>query len=157
VPLPAQQGPVAVPHIFDRALSVALQRLDELADIADSRHQLAALIAHQVRTVSNESSLGMTSWFYKWFDPAHDDPDEIAGTMIQLVLGDDADADSALARLPAPTSGLSADLSPRSVVARPSALSNTRSTDLSGELSVQALTGASFVDILPTRWMNKFI
>ncbi|HTK64753.1 MAG TPA: hypothetical protein VL595_20365 [Pseudonocardia sp.] len=99
----------------------------------------------------------MTSWFYKWFDPAHDDPDEIAGTMIQLVLGDDADADSALARLPAPTSGLSADLSPRSVVARPSALSNTRSTDLSGELSVQALTGASFVDILPTRWMNKFI
>jgi signal transduction histidine kinase len=144
--------------IFDRALSLALQRLDELADIADSRHQLAALIAHQVRTVGNEPSLfavffdqrprlddtfseqiihkereyvrritamvtraieagelsdvdprhathaiiGMTSWLYKWFDPAHDDPDEIARTMIRLILGDDADADSALAYLPAP-------------------------------------------------------
>jgi AcrR family transcriptional regulator len=144
--------------IFDRALSTALQRLDDLTGIADPRQQLAVLIAHQVRMVGNDPSLfavffdqrprlddafqeqierkereyvrritaivaraaeaselgdidtrhathaliGMTSWLYKWFDPARDDADEIARTMIMLILGNAVDADSALASLPAP-------------------------------------------------------
>jgi AcrR family transcriptional regulator len=143
--------------IFDRALSIALQRLDELAGIADPRQQLAALVAHQVRMVANDPSLfavffderprldaayreqiatkerdyvrrfasmvtqavaagelsevdprhaahaliGMTSWIYKWFDPSRDDPDDIARTMIRLILGAQVDLDAALAAAPA--------------------------------------------------------
>ncbi|HVW45125.1 MAG TPA: TetR/AcrR family transcriptional regulator [Amycolatopsis sp.] len=143
--------------IFDRALTIALQRLDELAGIADPRQQLGALIAHQVRMVANDPSLfavffderprlddayreqiatkerdyvhrfasmvtqavtagelsevdprhaahaliGMTSWIYKWFDPARDDPDDIARTMIRLVLGANVDLEAALDSAPA--------------------------------------------------------
>jgi AcrR family transcriptional regulator len=43
--------------IFDRAISLSLQRLDEMADIADPRERLATLIAHQVRMVAEEPSL----------------------------------------------------------------------------------------------------
>lgn len=143
--------------IFDRALSISLRRLDELAGIADPRQQLAALVAHQVRMVARDPSLfavffderprlddayqeqivakereyvrrfasivaevvaagelsdvdprhaahaliGMTSWVYKWFDPGRDDPDDIARTMIRLVLGAEVDVTAALAAAPA--------------------------------------------------------
>jgi hypothetical protein len=30
--------------------------------------------------------LGMTSWTYKWFDPARDDADELSETLMKLVL-----------------------------------------------------------------------
>lgn len=43
--------------IFDRALTISLQRLDELAGIADPRQQLAALVGHQVRMVAADPSL----------------------------------------------------------------------------------------------------
>lgn len=33
--------------------------------------------------------LGMTSWVYKWFDPARDHPEDMARTMVRLVLGPD--------------------------------------------------------------------
>lgn len=131
--------------IFDRAITLSLGRLDEMADIADPRQRLATLIAHQVRMVAEEPSLfsvffdqrprlddvfdadilakerayvrrvaqvveaadmgggamhidarhaahallGMTSWVYKWMDPTRDDPEEVARTMIGLVLGPD--------------------------------------------------------------------
>jgi AcrR family transcriptional regulator len=147
--------------IFDRALSTALRRLDELSDVGDSRQQLARLIVHQVRMVGNEPGMfavffdqrprlddsfheqvtlkereyvrritamvtratesgelgdvdprhaahaliGMTSWIYKWLDPSHDDTDQVARTMIKLILGDEVDADEALASLPAPDTG----------------------------------------------------
>jgi AcrR family transcriptional regulator len=143
--------------IFDRALTISLRRLDELAGIADPRQQLAALVTHQVRMVANDPSLfavffgerprlddayqeqivakereyvhrfasmvtqavaagelsdvdprhaahaliGMTSWVYKWFDPSRDDPDDVARTMVRLVLGAEADVAAALAAAPA--------------------------------------------------------
>lgn len=139
--------------IFDRAITTALGRLDEISAIANPREQLAAFIAHQVRMVGQDPGLfavafdqrariedefnekilhkqreylrrvtamveratasgdfrgvdcrhaahaliGMTSWLYKWFDPARDDADDVARTMIRLVLGDGVDADAALA------------------------------------------------------------
>ncbi len=43
--------------IFDRAISLALQRLDELAEIQDPAERLAAFIAHQVSVVAEERSL----------------------------------------------------------------------------------------------------
>lgn len=43
--------------IFDRALTISLQRLDELAGIADPRQRLAALVGHQVRMVAADPSL----------------------------------------------------------------------------------------------------
>lgn len=129
--------------IFDRAITLSLQRLDAMSDIADPRVRLATLMAHQVRMVSEEPSLfavffdqrprlddtfdadirrkerayvrrvaevvlaattadgpteldarhaahallGMTSWVYKWMDPARDTPEAVARTMIGLVLG----------------------------------------------------------------------
>lgn len=138
--------------IFDRAITLALQRLDELSDLADPRQELATLIAHQVRMVSDDPGLfavffdqrprlddafeaeirqkerryvsriaavitravaagdlphvdaryaahavlGMTSWVYKWFDPDRDDADEVARTMIRMVLG--AESERSIAR-----------------------------------------------------------
>lgn len=137
--------------IFDRAITVALRRFDEYADIPDPRVRLATMLAHQVRIVAEEPSLfavffdqrprlddayhedisrkereyvarfatfvrdaveagelppvdprqaahallGMTSWTYKWFDPRRDDPEQVARTIIQLVLGADVAADAA--------------------------------------------------------------
>lgn len=128
--------------IFDRAISSALDRLEELTRIADPGERLAALVRHQVRTVTDEPTmftvffdnrprldeayeagirakerryvrifaeavqaacdagvipqldpryaaqalLGMTSWTYKWFDPLRDDTDDLAQTLISLVL-----------------------------------------------------------------------
>ncbi|MHA6794386.1 TetR/AcrR family transcriptional regulator [Pseudonocardia bannensis] len=43
--------------IFDRAITLALQQLDEMSHIADARQELATLIAHQVRMVADEPSL----------------------------------------------------------------------------------------------------
>jgi AcrR family transcriptional regulator len=43
--------------IFDRAISLALQRLDELAAIQDPAERLAAFIVHQVSVVAEERSL----------------------------------------------------------------------------------------------------
>ncbi len=43
--------------IFDRAITLALQRLDQLSDLEDPRQELTTLIAHQVRMVSDEPSL----------------------------------------------------------------------------------------------------
>ncbi|WP_214369814.1 TetR/AcrR family transcriptional regulator [Pseudonocardia sp. H11422] len=142
--------------IFDRAITLALQRLDEMSHIADARQQLATLIAHQVRMVADEPSLfavffdqrprlddafeeeirqkertyvariaavvkravaagdlpdvdprhaahallGMTSWVYKWFDAERDDPDQVAQTMIRMVLGDTVDVPALLAAVP---------------------------------------------------------
>jgi AcrR family transcriptional regulator len=43
--------------IFDRAISLALQRLDELSQLTDPRDRLAAFIAHQVSIVAEERSL----------------------------------------------------------------------------------------------------
>jgi TetR/AcrR family transcriptional regulator, cholesterol catabolism regulator len=43
--------------IFDRAISLALERLGELSEIADPREQLSAFIAHQVSVVAEERSL----------------------------------------------------------------------------------------------------
>jgi AcrR family transcriptional regulator len=127
--------------IFDRAISVALERLDELAAISQPQDRLAALVAHQVSIVADERSLftvffesrprldpeyenairnkerrylhhfadavtaavdagvlppidprhgaqailGMTSWVYKWFDPAVDDRDEVAREFVAMV------------------------------------------------------------------------
>lgn len=42
--------------------------------VRDARHAAHAL-------------LGMTSWVYKWFDAGRDDPEEVARTMVGLVLG----------------------------------------------------------------------
>lgn len=128
--------------IFDRAITLSLRRLDELAYIADPRLRLATLIEHQVRIMAEEPSLfavffdqrprldgsfdvdirkkerayvrriaevigqavvagdlpevdrrhaahavlGMTSWVYKWFDPARDDIGDVAETMTRLIL-----------------------------------------------------------------------
>jgi hypothetical protein len=49
------------------------------ADAGELPHVDARHAAHAL--------LGMTSWVYKWFDPTRDDPDEVAATMISLVLG----------------------------------------------------------------------
>jgi TetR/AcrR family transcriptional regulator, cholesterol catabolism regulator len=43
--------------IFDRAISLALERLDELSEIADPGERLAAFVAHQVSVVAEERSL----------------------------------------------------------------------------------------------------
>lgn len=43
--------------IFDRAISLALLRLDELATIADPRRRIGAFIAHQVLIVTEEPSM----------------------------------------------------------------------------------------------------
>jgi len=43
--------------IFDRAISLALQRLDDLSKTPDARERLAAFIAHQVSLVADERSL----------------------------------------------------------------------------------------------------
>jgi AcrR family transcriptional regulator len=43
--------------IFDRAISTALDRLEELAHIEDPRERLAALIRHQVKTVTDEPTM----------------------------------------------------------------------------------------------------
>lgn len=43
--------------IFDRAISLALQRLDELSQIQDPADRLAAFIVHQVSVVAEERSL----------------------------------------------------------------------------------------------------
>ena len=139
--------------IFDRAITTALGRLDQISTIADPLEQLAAFIAHQSRMVchdpglfavnfdqrgrleepfsskiltkereyvrrvtamvqraaaagqlegvdtrySTQSLIGMTTWVYKWFDPARDNADDVARTMIRLVLGDRVDIEKALA------------------------------------------------------------
>jgi AcrR family transcriptional regulator len=128
--------------IFDRAISLSLLRLDELATIADPRRRLGAFIAHQVLIVTEEPSmftvffesrprldagyeeqirskekaylqrfidvvaagveagvlppvnprfgaqalLGMSSWIYKWYDPAQDDWAALADDFVALVL-----------------------------------------------------------------------
>lgn len=128
--------------IFDRAISLALRRLDELATIADPRRRIGAFIAHQVLIVAEEPSmftvffesrprldagyedrirckekaylqrfvdvvtagveagvlapvnprfgaqalLGMSSWIYKWYDPAQDDWAALADDFVALVL-----------------------------------------------------------------------
>jgi len=128
--------------IFNRAISQALQRLDQLSEISDPAERLAAFITHQVSVVAGEPSLftvffesrprldsdyeedirrkerrylhryveavasavdagvlppidprhgaqailGMSSWVYKWFDPARDDQGDVAGDFINLVL-----------------------------------------------------------------------
>lgn len=128
--------------IFDRAITLALMRLDELSEIADPAERLGAFIAHQVSVVAEERSLftvffesrprldsdyeeeirrkerqylhlfvdavanaveagvlppidprhgaqailGMSSWVYKWFDPAGSEWDRVAADFIQLVL-----------------------------------------------------------------------
>jgi AcrR family transcriptional regulator len=156
--------------IFDRAITTALGRLDEISTIADPLEQLAAFIAHQSRMVchdpglfavnfdqrgrleepfsskiltkereyirrvtamveraaaagelervdtrySAQSLIGMTTWVYKWFDPTRDNADDVARTMIRLVLGDKVDIEAALASTngidpqPAPTVGTDA-------------------------------------------------
>jgi AcrR family transcriptional regulator len=43
--------------IFDRAISLALQRLDELSSIEDPRERVSAFIAHQVSIVADEPSM----------------------------------------------------------------------------------------------------
>lgn len=43
--------------IFDRALSLALQRLEELSSLVEPAERLTALIAHQVSVVAQERSL----------------------------------------------------------------------------------------------------
>lgn len=43
--------------IFDRAITLALQRLDNLAFLDDPTEQLASLVEHQVRIVSEEPGL----------------------------------------------------------------------------------------------------
>jgi AcrR family transcriptional regulator len=43
--------------VFDRAITIALRRLAAIAEIADPRERLAALIRHQVVTVAAEPSL----------------------------------------------------------------------------------------------------
>lgn len=128
--------------IFDRAISLALQRLEELSSLEEPRERLTAFIAHQVSIVAEERSLfsvffesrprlgpayeeqvrvkerlyfrhyvdavalaveagvlhpmdprhgahavlGMTSWVYKWFDPAVDDWAAVATDFVALVL-----------------------------------------------------------------------
>lgn len=128
--------------IFDRAITLALQRLDELSGIDDPAERLGAFIAHQVSVVAEERSLftvffesrprldsdyeeeirrkerqylrlfvdavadaveagvlppidprhgaqailGMSSWVYKWFDPAGSEWRRVAADFIQLVL-----------------------------------------------------------------------
>lgn len=54
-----------------------------VADV-DPRHAAHALI-------------GMTSWTYKWFDPERDDPDQMARTMIGLVIGTAVDLNQVVA------------------------------------------------------------
>jgi len=128
--------------IFDRAISLALRRLDELSEIEDPTERVAAFIAHQVSVVAEERSLfsvffesrprldpeyeerirvkerrylrhyveavalaidagvlpridprfgaqailGMSSWVYKWFDPAEDDAKELTSDFVALIL-----------------------------------------------------------------------
>lgn len=128
--------------IFDRAISLALVRLDELSAIADPRRRIGAFIAHQVLIVAEEPAmftvffesrprldanyeeqirckeraylqrfidvvaagveaevlppinprfgaqalLGMSSWIYKWYDPAQDDWAALADDFVALVL-----------------------------------------------------------------------
>lgn len=43
--------------IFDRAITLALDRLDRLAHLTDPEERLAALIAHQVRLMADEPQL----------------------------------------------------------------------------------------------------
>lgn len=43
--------------IFDRAISIGLERLARISTIADPRDRLAALIVHQVQLIANEPSL----------------------------------------------------------------------------------------------------
>jgi AcrR family transcriptional regulator len=128
--------------IFDRAITLALKRLDELSEITDPAERLGAFIAHQVSIVAEERSLftvffesrprldsdyeeeirrkerrylhrfvdavanaveagvlppidprhgaqailGMSSWVYKWFDPADSEWGRVADDFNQLVL-----------------------------------------------------------------------
>ncbi|MCX6463953.1 MAG: TetR/AcrR family transcriptional regulator [Pseudonocardiales bacterium] len=150
--------------IFDRAITLSLHRLDAMSGIPDPRERLAALIAHQVRMVSEEPSLfavffdqrprlddsfdadirrkerayvrriaevveaatvadgptrldarhaahallGMTSWVYKWMDPVRDTPEDVARTMIGLVLGPGVPAPESRFPLDPTRSGLAA-------------------------------------------------
>jgi AcrR family transcriptional regulator len=143
--------------IFDRAITLSLERLDQLAEISDPQLRVAVLIGHQVRMMAGEPSLfavffdqrprldgsfdveirkkertyvrriaeivdaavsegdlpdvdaryaahallGMTSWVYKWFDPGRDDVDDVARTMVALVLGAQATSGSGLPAGPA--------------------------------------------------------
>lgn len=56
----------------------------------------AEAAADEVRYTTH-ALIGMTSWIYKWFDPARDDRDEIARRMIRLVVSGDVDVEAALA------------------------------------------------------------
>jgi len=67
--------------------------------------RFAGLVNHALREgaaadevrYTTHALIGMTSWIYKWFDPARDDRDEVARTMIRLVVGGDVDVEAALA------------------------------------------------------------
>lgn len=65
--------------------------------------------AGEVRTTdawhAAHALIGMTSWIYKWFDPGHDNSDEIAQTMIILVLGNHIDVSEAAPLVTSPPRG----------------------------------------------------
>ena len=42
--------------------------------------------ANVLDAITTGTLIGMTSWTYKWFDPARDDADELSATLIKLVL-----------------------------------------------------------------------
>lgn len=46
--------------------------------------------------IAAHALIGMTSWTYKWFDPARDDHEQVARVMIRLVLGEGVDEEAAL-------------------------------------------------------------
>ncbi len=60
-----------------RHLIEAVRAASAAGELGDIEPRLAA-----------QALLGMTSWFYKWYDPARDNPDHFADVCVQLVFGD---------------------------------------------------------------------
>lgn len=65
------------------------------ASIVDGAVLDGALEGTEVRHAAH-AIIGMTSWTYKWLDPARHDPREVTRVMIRIVIGDGVDVDAAM-------------------------------------------------------------
>jgi AcrR family transcriptional regulator len=76
-----------------------LRRFAEAVALAAEKGMIASVDSRY----GAQAILGMTSWIYKWFDPAKDDWRQLAHDYVRLVLGSDVTVD--LAHLPTNSEG----------------------------------------------------
>lgn len=62
------------------------QYIREYVQAVEDAVAVGALVDDEPRYLA-QAILGMTSWVYKWFDPARDDPERFAETCVRLILG----------------------------------------------------------------------